>query len=552
MPMLRSDLQTLKNLVSTREGRSVLLGQAIVTTCVVVGSVALTGGVLLDEKLLDAVRNDTTGEMAHFCYATALVLPILVVLGMGFAGSNNELFQAPQLPTLLSAPISSFAIVGRSFLRMGMGCTMFSLAITIPPILGLAARTELPATPVLMAPVAVALLVAPTLAAQCLLKVVFVRWCSGLRVRQIFLLLNVLFLTGLTLLAGFGLVKGSDLAARLTEVMQNARSLPWYLDAPAGLLSWSAGLAATEDLARRSVGLATIAVGLLGFTAFLYRAAVEAFWVAGTATPPAKTLSGPRAWPGRPLPSLLKKTFLESLRVRSNVIGYGLIAFLMVLTLSVSGEVQPHELDRTPRVLSELFHVWLPWHGLILLISCISFLAVIGEEQKQIALLAMAPVSRRLLLWSKILSVAAPFLACAAIVLVASSPLQATSWSALGLFALVSLPIVLFTLGLLAMVGTWPAFTQIHRDVPLASNLRSVIPVLVIGGTMSGAMLGLIKIKYALKGCYNGHGWLSGMDPTQAGITILALLWVIGGLSFALFCRLGRRNLDQLLGPQSS
>jgi hypothetical protein len=547
--VLRADAQALRNLARTAEGRKVLLAQGIVLLCLVVGSMAITSRFLLDEELLQQVRADSSGDLLRLYYGMSLLLPLMLVLGVGGTQFKRALFAAPELPLLLTSPRSSFAIVGRSFTRTLAGWLLVGTAIGVPPILGLADRSAIPVTPILLLPLALTLVLAPLAAALALFQVAIVRWLSRPSLRRVLTVLHLAMCLGLALLLLSGMLRGPQLAAWIGEGIGGTELLPWWLRAPAALLGLAAGFEAPRSLLLSNLVLLVLPLPLIACTAWIHRRAFESHLVAFD---PVGARTRRRTWPVSIRSSFMRKSTIGVLRVRSNLVFYGLVGVGMVAVLEGRPVAEAHDWEPLfPAPLRQAFGLLMSWYGMNILIACLAFMGMISGEQKQVALLTTTPFPRRQLLQVNLLWTASPFLFSSSLVLIGGPLLAGASLEGLGLFILFAIPMMLYLLGLVAAVGTWPTAIGLHDELPLASSLRSILPVMVIGLPAILGMSLMTKARHALTSSYHEHGPLAGFEGHDAALLVLGVTWMTGCLVFTLGYRLAVSNLERLLGPQA-
>jgi hypothetical protein len=279
----------------------------------------------------------------------------------------------------------------------------------------------------------------------------------------------------------------------------------------------------------------------LGFAAGSHRRAYEASLVQA---PAGRLRAASRNWPETPVRSLLLRSALESWRARGNVALVALIAVYAVWRIaSAEWTVLPD--DPVP-LLRGVFFLLAPWQMLVLLMVLVLFLGVVGDEQKQMPLLATSPLARRDLLRSRVVLVGWPFAMTIALMALTGIVVADVAWVAAVGFVLAAVPVLLLLLGSAVAVGSWPAFIRVHDDVPLASNLRSVVPVLVLSGIGGAATFAVFELRSAILHAAAGDG-----SPAAVAGLALGVAWLVGGGAFWLGCTIACRNLERLLGPQA-
>jgi hypothetical protein len=190
------------------------------------------------------------------------------------------------------------------------------------------------------------------------------------------------------------------------------------------------------------------------------------------------------------------------------------------------------------------------WYGVSLLVAMLAFLAVVGSEQRQITLLAASPLSRRTFLHGRLAAAALPFGVMLLVTAACGPTVAGVGKAAVGGFLLTAPAFSLYLSGLILMAGTWPEFIAVHDDVPLANNLRTIVPVLVIGSAGGGLFVLLVKIRAALVAGFYGHGIFAGYDGNAVVAWLLVAAWAIGGIVFVLGYAVGARNIERLLAAQ--
>lgn len=548
--MLRSDLCALRNLFATREGIRVVVAQTIVLACIASGSLAMAGLLLGRREVRDAVRAHLDGDVVRTLHALVMLLPLLFVAASGTASFRSELYSASHVPGLLVAPVSSLAIVLRAFVRSLFGWSMFAVAAVLPPTLRLADGLPWPASPplALAAIVATVSLLAPLLACQLLLRVVIVRWGSGARLRWILQAVNVAVFFTITLTLVFGFVRGKEVAAATASWLGTAPSLPWILDAPASLAAAVAGYPQNPARLLSPLLLLALCVPPLLAAAAIYRRSYDVYCSSTNATVVARARS--RVWPETPLRSLLAKVRAETVRVGSNLGGYVFLATLLVLILAQGMTL--HEFEaRVPIAVRETFFLLANWHGLALLVATVSFLGVVGSEQKQITLLSTSPLPRKVIVHARLVAVSLPFVAILLVTAICGPLIAGVGLSAVAGFLAVAPALLLYLLGVILAVGTWPRFIRVHDDMPLANNLRSIAPVMVIGMCGVLSLVLQVKARAGVVASYYGHGVFAPHDGGTVAVWLVVTTWVVGAAVFAIGYRLAIRNTERLLAAQA-
>ncbi|MGE3172366.1 MAG: hypothetical protein AB7O97_07040 [Planctomycetota bacterium] len=543
--MLNADLRALRNLWRTKDGRTALLGNAIVVGCGALGAWFVGRGLFGSRVVREALRQDLDPDLARTVYALLLLPPLLLVFGGGMAQLGVELYRAPQVPLLLTAPLRAGRLLARAFARSLFGWWMFGSAVSTALAVALAQRAGWSWAPVPAMPLATLLLMGPVVATLVLAKVALVRWCSAPWLRRLFTAIQATFAIALILALLLGLVRGRDLNARLGEWLGATAGLPWPVEAPAAWPAALAGFAQSPSWLACGFALALASALPLLLAARWYRASYDVSLAADTGAVSARARS--RVWPSTPLRSLLQKSRAETLRVTSNLAFYFVLAALLVLSLALG---EGRDRGAMPAELHAAFELAAGWQTIALLTSTLLFLAVIGGEQPQIALLASAPLSRRTLLTARLVTVATPLVATMAVAAVAGpfvlgAPLLGVAW-----YILLALPYLLWLLALVLVFGTWPAFMRVNEATPLAGNLRSTVPVICIGVLGGVGMYPVLRLRGVLT-----REWAAVAAEPAAAVpaapwSFCGVSWLVATVAFALGFALASRNFARLLGPQ--
>lgn len=547
--MLRCELWALRNLFRTRDGRLALLSSVIVIVGIGFGSFILANQALGKGPLINAVLSDETGGRAVALYAMTLVYALLGTMALGVSQFELELFRSPRLELILVAPVSSLRIIVSTYLRTLVSWVIFGCTVGFPPLIVICLRSPISEATLLIFPLALLCLMIPLVALQQLAKIVIARWLSGSRWKVVWSLLFILTCLGLAVFIAFGFLSGRELGEAATRWLQQQTSLPWAFQAPASLLASFAGYEQPTALVASTLLFLVVPLPVLGLSALLYRRAYEAQAVGGERSIGQQGRSW--SWPATPVRSLLKRSLAEAIRERGQWAGYAFLIVIMVAILKTRGDVTPPpDSDPTPLLFFQAFGLLLAWQGVMLFISCFLFMGVVGEEQKHIELLALAPIRRASLIRAKLVTTSFPILACWLVPAVAGPALAQSSWWAGLCFVFMSIPTWLLTLALVISVGTWPALVRVQGDVPLMSSLRSIVPVVLVSVVAGGIYYIMAMSKKILRNCYHSRGLLGEWPPETAMITVFAAVLGFALVVFYGCYRIAVRNTERLLRPQ--
>ncbi len=536
--MLRSEWRALRNTVRTKEGLQALAGTLIVFACLVLVGLAV-GSMLMESDLLERV-GAPDGSMLSVVVVALLLLPALLVLAFAKVPCRNQLFAGSHVTTWLASPVGSRRIVTMIWVRQVAGAYLASLAIAGVPMVAVVVRADLPIVTALAFLVVLLLVVGAAVALVLLVMVVATRVGSGGRWRQVLLLLHFAFVLALVVLLLSGVGRGAQLRSWLANVQLDGAWIFQVLVSVARLpVELAFGVWSPQSLVAPMVLLGFVVVAL-GGAARLYRTAFEALLCA---TPSGRVTQSSGAWPRTAVASLVHRGFVEAWRARGSLVLVSILGAVAVWRPAANPFVPL--LDDSIPVLREVFFLQDSWLPLASVLAMLLFLGVIGDEQKQLSLLATSPLSRGDLLRSRVVLVGWPFLLTVVMAALSGKLVGGVGWLATIGFVLTASPCVLILLGASLAVGSWPAFVPVHSEVPLASNVRSVVPVLVL----SAVAFGLFYAQHLARKNLFGHG---DGPHGSAGVVALVLLaaWGVAVIVLVATYRLAHRNLTTLLGPQ--
>lgn len=552
--MWRSDFRALRNLVRTRPGRSALGATALSLASAGVFAYFLARRTILRPAVVLAIRDDTTGEVLTLLTAVVIAFAAMPAVVLAPPLLRQELFSGTQVPALLTAPVGSLRLGLRALWRSAALAATFVAPFALAPGIGLAARGVVPWPFPLWLALGAALSVLPLIGVFMLLQIVATRFCQGRRLRAAFVWLQVVTAAVLALALIAGFLKGRDLADWFADQAVEPR-LPAWVETVAAL-PMALSLRAPTSTALAPIAAIAIAMLIAAVASLGYRRAFEA-WLVGDAAREleARTgavgIAGP-GWPTTPVRSLLHKARLECTRVRSNL---GFIAFLalaQVFAIAVlPAAPDTAGADSTFAVASAAQRLLTSWQILALLLSSLLVIAVIGDDQQQMALLGTAPIDRGAFVRAKAVSLGWPFLLTLVLAAISGVTIGGTSALAAAASVAVGLPILAATLGAMLALGSWPGLVQVHRDVPLANNLRTVVPITAIAVLGGFGVAARMRGFAAFAGVESGRGPLAGWQPGTAALALLGAAWALGGLSLWAGVRLASHHCERIYGAQA-
>lgn len=535
--MLLSELRALRNTIRTKDGRHALAGALIVLMCLALGGLSL-GSILTQDEYLEPLADLSTGVFAAACGAL-LAMPALLVMAFAKIPSRSQLFEGSHVPAWLASPAGTGRIMATVWVRQTAFAFVSTCAIAAVPLVAVVAATGLPA---IVVPAFLWLLLLVCAAAAALVMMVVVlttRFGSSPRRRRVLLVVHLaLILVGMVLLLS-SMTRGERVREWLLELAPGESTIGATLLAAGALpVALAAGEFSFAAL-RSTLLLLLVSVGCVAVAAAFYRRAFEAQLCA------TDTVAAQRSvvWPTSAVRSLVRRGFLEAWRARGNLVLVALFGAFVVWRIA-DRPFAPLPDDPVPLV-REVFFLQSGWLMLASILSMLLFLGVVGDEQKQWPLLATSPMPRRDLLRSRELLLGWPLLLTVVLATVAGKMVGGVGWSACLLYFVAACPLALILLGAALAVGSWPMFIQVQGNVPLASNVRSVVPVLVLS-VVTGVLLYTqhqVRRDLVARGAANE-------DWVLACLLALALLWAVAAASYALATKVALRNLERLLGPQ--
>lgn len=536
--MLRSELRALRNTIRTKDGQQALLGAVIVFVCLLVGGLSL-GSILTQDEWLAPLADVGTGLFGAACGAL-LVMPALLVLAFAKIPSRAQLFEGSHVPALLSSPVGTGRIVRAVWLRQTAFAFVCAVAIAAVPVVAMVVRASLP-TAAVFGFLAILLLVAGATAAVVVMVVVLTtRFGSSPRRRRVLMVGHLGMILVVMVLLLSGVTRGERVREWLLDVAPGESAIGGMLAEAAAVPVWLAG-AGRELLSvlRGPLVLVAVATLALAVASVFYRRAFEALLCA------TDTVAAHRSgtWPHDAVRSLVRRGFVEAWRAKGNLVLVGLFGAFVVWRIA-DRPFAPIANDSAPLV-REVFFLQSGWLMLASILSMLLFLGVIGDEQKQLSLLATSPLSRRSLLRSRELLLGWPLLLTALMAVLAGRMVGGVSWSGCLLYLLGACPLALILLGAVLAVGSWPAFIQLKSDLPLASNVRTVVPVLVLSVVAAGLLYGQHQVRREL--IARGGAQADLLLPTCIAYTVT---WLAAIAIYLLFTKVALRNLERLLGPQ--
>lgn len=536
--MLRSEMRALRNTFRTKEGQQALVGTIIVLLCLTVGGLAL-GSMLTRANWLGLVQDPASGMLAAVCGAM-LLLPAVLVIGFGRIPCRAQLFDGSHVPAWLASPAGTHRIIGMVWLRQVVFALVSASSIAAVPVVAVVVRARLPWSTAFGFLLMLALVMGACVAVVILTMVAATRFGSAPRWRRMLLLLHLSMTVVAMVLMLSGFTRGEGVMRWLADSSPSESSVAAFLAVAAAL---PAQLAA-GDVGWSALHAVAVLVGItglaLGGAACIYRSAFEARLGA------APTVSTQRSgvWPSSAVASLVRRGFCEAWRARGNLALVALFGAGVVWRVA-SNPFEPSAGDPMGLV-REVFFLQSGWLSLACILAMLLFLGVVGDEQKQLPLLATSPLARRDLLRSRVILLGWPLLLTVLLTAFAGALVGGVGWSGALFYLAASLPFALVLLGSTLAVGSWPTFIQVQSGVPLASNVRSVVPVLVLS-VVSGFLLFVHHIarkELIARGAAQTE-WLG------TALLLLLAVWASAIGCYVLLGKMAHRNLTRLLGPQA-
>jgi len=546
--LLRADLLALGNLLSRREGRTAVGGNAITFVCVVFGSLFATNRFLLPRRVLEILREDTSGEVARFLLGLVAVPVALLVVSIGLSEGKRRLFDDPAGDLLLGSPLPRAAIVLHAFLRLLAPSVLFGAALGIPATaLVLDGAHAGPAAAFLAFPIAGAALAAPVLAGVLLFQVVAMRWFAGRRVRL--LLQGLVALSGIAfaLVAALGLLgEKGDLVARWVG---EGAALPATFEGPAAIVALLAGVPGDASRVLPALVLLAATVPALALAVPAYPRARENAHV--SAEPLRRRRAGrARRWPTSVAASIAWKDIRLLAQQPGSWLGYLFVPALLVLLAKGDLFSRVWARAEVPDLLRDLFRAFNVWYVVLFLVGIFTLVGWIGEDQVQRPLLAASPASRASLLRGKLFLVVHPLAWCSLAAIAVLRFVSGTPALALGLLLVLTVPFVAIAVGGIAAIATIPPFARIEKDVPVTHSLRVVMPILALSAALAPLWILALEGLETIRVYYQGRGPLEDLPEWAAWLLPIGTAWVGGLLVGWIGWRIALSNYRRLLDPE--
>ncbi|MCA8956234.1 MAG: hypothetical protein KDC87_09170 [Planctomycetes bacterium] len=544
LQLLAADLQSLRNGGSIPVVRRQLIGQLIGLVGLAVGSIALTGRLLLSQNMVSALRADPATLAPVVLSAIALGPPLLTT-GLVVPDLRRTLFTSPLAELFLVAPVSRSRIVVRACTRATVMLVVLQLAIGLPALIGFWWRTGAGSGGPLVFPLLALALALPLAAGSVLGAVLARRFLSGPRVRMAVNVVGTIAALLLILAVGWGLVSGKSAQREVVAGVRAMTEIPAILLAPGTALAAAAGLVPLGVEVAWLLALPLAAVPLLCLATRLYRAAYE-HGLATAAPRPPSTGRSPRGsrWPQQPWLSIARKDLVGALRLRSSLPGFALLgAFaLFVVGSELFGARRVRPDDPTPW-LTQGLGLLTGWHLLMLMIGTLQGAGLFADETRQYDLLASSPLPRSAMAFGKLPVLVLPYAWIAAVMLVGAPIVAAADARVLGVFAALLVPTTAIVLAVVLGVGSrLPPASVVDAG---SSVGRSLVAATAVGLPTIGLMVAGQWVRGSVRHWHHDPNFEAGSLLAWA----IAGHWLVAIAAVVVALRIVRRNVARWLGP---
>jgi len=474
MHLLLADLRAVVNGLR-RDGRGSMTGRLLPP--LTLGCMYwLLGRMLLDHwEFLSVVRSG--GDPLDYLVAHALS-PCPIVAGwIGFAQAQRQLFEAPELPLWLSAPMWRGRAALQVLVRSGSTALLWAAALALPLLLQLLSLAAAGSVAFWVLPLALATAVLPSLCVVLTVQVVLMRMAHGRAARALLSSASSLAAFGFPMFLLVQVFAGASGRAQQLSAAARDGAQPSPLVAAASRIV-EAGLHDTLSFAVLQPALillgSTIAIFVL--TARLHPIAVQNHRLAHRP----RRISR-RSWPASPMAAMRRKEIAQLLQqpgAMLHMLVVGAMVYLLaakkLLVRDILASVGlPAEVCQCAAMLALWFLA-----VLMLLYAHMGRLAIWDGQQWPLYL--QAPVRHATLLVAKLQVIAVLLLWPVGV-----SAAAGVHWFGAGLgtvvvFAGFALAGNIIALAVVAAVGTWPWLVRREVDGRISQGSRGLIGSIVL------------------------------------------------------------------------
>lgn len=541
MGLLRADLQGVANSLR-RDGRAALAGRLLPP--LVLGAMYwLIGRILLaNHDQVTALLG--AGDPIAYLVPRALS-PCPVVAGwIGFAHGQRQLFEAPELPLWLGAPVWRGRAALQVLLRAAATALLWAAALALPLILQLLQLTGAGFAAYAVLPIALAAGVLPVLCAAFTVQLLLMRLAHGRAARTA--------LSAVSTLAAFGfpLFLLAEVFAGAAGRPASAPSVAQGTTSP--LLGWSVRLVEAGIHGELSVSAVQPAVLVLlaALLPFLAAAALHPVALENHRLAHRPRRFGRRGWPAGPVAALRRKELAQLLQqpgAMLHMLLVGAMVWLLAAERMFVGDILAAEAVPVPVTrCAAMLALWFV-AVLMLLYAHMGRFAI--HDGAQWPLYLQAPVHPGQLLRAKLQVVAVLLLWPVAVAGAAGVHWFDATLPALLAFLLFALCGNVVALSIVAVVGTWPWLVRREPDGRLTQGSRGLLGSLVLVLAFYLSLSPALAVWIALTDGHDRFG-AGGLEPAALAPLLLGAALAFALLLAAVAAGLCARNYRRLLRPR--
>lgn len=546
-PLIAAELRAFRNLVVHPSGRGDFIGLLITLVCVSFGSLLLARRIL-PEEAVELLRDDPDGTLARLAFGIATLPVLFLSLGLSMSTMQTALFMREDSDLLLTAPVPPHATLWLGFFRTILSCVLFGLPMAIPVMLRVTYAVDPEsgfatyAAVALAGTLTLAVALAPLIAGVTVVQIVLMRWFASPRVRVAMQLVTILLLLTFSLVAMAGLL-GDDTATRAVSSMLEAGSMPWSFELLALLPALAIGLAPDPVIVLLVVAGVAAPFIVLPLAGFAYPRARENATVAARPLFRARRAKGNAIrWPGTLVASGLRRELAQFTNDPGGVIVYVFLGALIVWGhLTDVGGAPPPGL---PESIALAMAAMQRFAIVLTLTSMLIVPFACTSERKQLDVLASSPASREGLLRAKSCGIAVPLVWCW-LVSVGAMIATGTPASGVGLFAILSVPMLVAALACVLAASTIPVFALHDPDSPGAQMTAVLGPQLLVLAVDVGLLYVLLRAAKSARHSMRDVIQHETASATSALAPFVASVVVGGIVLFAIGYGIAVRNVKQ-------
>ena len=564
-PILRAELAALRGLFRVRDGRKLLLAQAL-TSGVLAFGFTMAARELLSPELVAELRAAPAGwPLFRLLFGLALVPGLIGMVSVVLWGSERLLAPSPEGDLLLVAPQPRSAGVLRAFLRLLALSWLGAASMALPGLIVLAVRSG-SAAAVAAAPLALLLLCAPLVSGMLCLRLLLMRLFGSPALKRAFRFASEAI--SLAVVFGIGVFflsvtrdEGRLSAEALAALPADPR-LPFLLQRPAELLAWSAGAPWMWSGLAGTLALVAAAAAALAVAGWIHPVAYE--YETAVIERPRGRVAARGGWPRGVAGSVARRELLLFWRQPARWAGFllllGFLFWMMSRDDMLQKKLNPAEFYppeswswveglRLPAGLRQagVLLGLLTWLQFMLLPS--AALQMVLAEKEQWSVLMLSPAPRAQLLLGKLAPLLLMFAVSAAVIAVVPALWLGVSGAGLLGFAAGAPAVGFGLLGVCVLVVPFPSlFLPFFFPLLLRNGLMAMLMLLVVTAVAVPALLLWDQVGDR----YRDGGWFRFVPRDWLPEALLLLLWAAalaaGGLGFAW----ARRNFERLAEPAAA